>query len=242
MQLIPLIYLKNGKAASPSETTPAWFSEEPSALARYFLQEGTEALYINDLNIPPTGKGENFAAIQSLAENKSLRLWVTGNFKSVVAIEMVLQTGVEKIILGSSAYQDSKLLKEAAQKFPQKIGVLIEVKNKRVVIPGLVTPSHKTANDYASRFEADGVSVLCYADESLEGIQSFCSHTKVPVVTLLDIQAMQDLRSLFEMESVGLSGVVVGKPLYENKIDFHSSISFLNDLAVASAQEPTTNP
>lgn len=239
MQLIPFIYLKNGKAASPAETNPTWFREDPLELAQYFSAQGGENCYINDLNVPATGKSENFPAIQLLTENLKLKLWVTGNFKSVASIESYLQMGIEKIILGATAYQDPRLLKEAAQKFPQKIGVLIEVKNKRVVIPGLVAPSHKTAQDYASHFEADGASVLCYADESPEGIKEFCGYAKVPVIALLDIQAMEDLRNLFEMESSGLSGVVIGKPLYENKIDLHSSITFLNDLAVAAAQETT---
>ena len=239
MELIPLIYFKAGKAAQPAETNPAWFKENPLELAQYFADQGAESLYINDLYVSATGKGENFGAILAIAEKLKLKLWVTGNFKSLSSVEAYVQAGVEKIVLGASAYQDPKLLKESAQKFPQKTAVLIEVKNKKVVIPGLVAPSHKLAEDYAARFEADGVSTLCYADESLDGIKEFCRQAKAPVLALADIQVMQDLRKLFDAESTGLTGVVIGKPLYENKIDLHSSIAFLNDLAVAGTKEAT---
>lgn len=239
MELIPLIYLKNGKAARLAEANPVWFQDDPLELAQYFAKQGVSSLYLNDLNVSATGKGENFAAILSIVEKLKLKLWVTGNFKSFSSVETYIQAGVEKIVLGASAYQDPKLLKAAAQKFPQKISVLIEVKNKKVVVPGLVAPSHKLAQDYAARFEADGTSALCYADESLDGIKEFCRQSKAPVLALTDIQVMQDLRKLFEAESTGLMGVVIGKPLYEDKIDLHSSIAFLNDLAVVDIKEAT---
>ncbi|MDZ4224808.1 MAG: HisA/HisF-related TIM barrel protein, partial [bacterium] len=208
MELIPLIYLKNGKAARLAEANPVWFQDDPLELAQYFAKQGCESLYINDLYVSATGKGENFGAILAIAEKLKLKLWVTGNFKSLSSVETYVQAGVEKIVFGANAYQDPKLLKDSAQKFPQKMAVLIEVKNKKVVIPGLVAPSHKLAEDYAARFEADGASALCYADESLEGIQQFCRRAKAPVLAMADIQVMQDLRKLFEAESAGLIGVV----------------------------------
>ncbi|OGQ06393.1 MAG: hypothetical protein A2W61_05055 [Deltaproteobacteria bacterium RIFCSPLOWO2_01_44_7] len=242
MQIIPLIYLKGGKAVYPADSRPAWFQENLSQLCSYFVSQGASTLYVNDLNVPLVGKSENFLMLEAAAKQSGLELWVTGNFRSLAAIELYFEIGMKKVVLGGIAYQDPNLLKQATQRFPQKIAVLIEVKNKHVVIPGLVAPTKKTALDYAERFEEQGVSVLCYSDSDLNDTQNFCVKTKVPVVALCDIQNMQDLTKLFECESAGLAGVVIGKPFYENRLDVRSCVSFLNDLAAMSNQEITLKP
>lgn len=251
MELLPLIYLKQGRAAPPVGARPAWFQEDPAALAKSLEAQGAAALYLNDLNVPVTGRSENFSAIQAIRKSTNLQLWVTGNFRSITAIDPYAEAGVDKIVLSGSAYQDPALLKQASQKFFKKMAVIIEVKNKRVVIPGLVAPSHRSAADYAQRFEEDGVAALCYLDSSPQGLMTddnlkafkdFCVAAKAPVVVFSDIRKMQDLEKLFACEPSGLWGAVLGKPLYEGAFDLHSCIVFLNDLSVGTKQEKTITP
>lgn len=248
MELLPLIYLKNGKAQTLAGRQPAWFREQAQELTGNLAGQGATGIFLNDLNVPLTGRGENVAAIQSAQKNAKLKLWVSGNFRSVTAMEAYMDMGVEKLVLGGPAYQNPQLVREASKKFGSKIAVQIEVKNKRVVIPGLVTPSHKSALDYAKRFEDDGASALCFSEsnaqgileeENIQGIREFCAKVRVPVLCLSDIRKMQDLASLFESEKMGLAGVVLGKSLYSGAIDLHSCIAFLNDLSVSFAQEET---
>lgn len=238
MQLIPLIYLKNTKAQKPIDTNPAWFREDPVELAKFFLSQGAVSLYINDLNIPPTGKSENLSVVKAIQEGTNLRLWIAGNFRSSAAIESYTEIGADKIVVAAFAYQTPDLFKEACERFPQKMVATIEVRNKHVAIPGMVTPSHKTAFDYASRFEEQGVACIGYAD-ILENTKEFCNHIKVPVLSLHDIQSTTDLEKLFDCEAAGLMGVVLGKSLYENRIDLHGANAFLDDLAAVLAKEPT---
>lgn len=248
MELFPLIYLKNGKAHLPVGTKAAWFSEDASELVLNLEKQGALSLYVSDLNVPLAGKGENCTAIQAIQKKTKLKLWVSGQFRSTAAMETYMDMGVEQLVLGGAAYQDTHLVKEAVQKFGPKIAVLIEVKNNRVVVPGLVTPSHKTALDYAKRFEDDGANALCFCDsnaqgilgeENIQAIREFCAQVQVPVLCLSDIQKMQDLEKLFESDKAGLKGVVLGKSLYSGAVDLHSSIAFLNDLAITFAQEET---
>lgn len=251
MLLLPLIYLKNQKAVQPIERNPTWFREDPLALAQVLAEQGAQVLYINDLNIPGTGKSPNLENVESILKTTSLKIWITGSFKSIPTIEAYVSVGVDKIVLGASAYQNPILLKEAIQKFEKRIAVLIEVKNKKVVIPGLVTPSHKSALDYAKQFEELEVASLVLSDSDTNGvlneenekaIREFLNHCRVPVLLLCDIQTTEDLKKLFEYESAGLVGVVLNKTLYENRLDLHSSIAFLNDLAATTAAEITLKP
>lgn len=241
MILLPLIYLKGGKAVKPVGSNPVWFREEPLDLAKILAEQGAEALFIQDLNVPTAGRSENFPAIESIQKKLKLSLWIAGHFHSLSAIEDYATLGVDKIIVGASAYENPKLLQEVTGHWPKKIVVQIEVRNKRVVIPGMVSPAHKTALDYASRFEETGVAALCYTDDdgNFNGIREFCNHVKVPILCLNDIQSTNDLEKLFECEASGLAGVVLGKSIYENRIDLHGSLAFLNDLVATKSQEPT---
>ncbi|MDO8526280.1 MAG: HisA/HisF-related TIM barrel protein [Deltaproteobacteria bacterium] len=231
MFLIPLIYLKNSEAAHYGGATMPWFQKDPLELAKYFSLQGAQGLYLNDLNIPVTGRGENFQAIESILKNLNLECWITGNFRSLPAIETYISAGADKIVLGASAYQNPAFVKEAALKFPQHIAVLIESKNKKVVVPGLIAPSPKTALDFAKRFEEEGAAAFCYTDEEVPAIGEFCAGVNVPVLNLGDLTTMQDLGSLLPFEKSGLHGVVLSRSLYENRIDLHSAVSYLNDLA-----------
>lgn len=239
MFLLPLIYLKQGKAVQPAGTNPPWFQTEALALAKTLVQQGATALYLQDLNIPQTGRSENLSLVQEILHQLPVKVWLTGNIRSVTAIESYLAIGVDKINVGALAYQNPNLFQEACQKFPQKIVAPIEVRNKHVVVPGMVTPAHKTAWDYATRFEEDGVAALCYSDSDFGGIKEFCNWVKVPVLSLNDVTNTNDLEKMFSWERSGLIGVVMGKSLYETRLDLHSSIAFINDLAVAASQEPT---
>lgn len=241
MILLPLIYLKQGKAVKPVGANPAWFREEPLELAKVLAEQGAEALFIQDLNVPTTGRSENFPAVESIQKNLNLSLWLSGHFHSLTVLEDYASLGVDKIVVGAMAYENPKLFQEVAKRWPKKIAAQIEVRNKRVVIPGMVSPAHKTALDYASRFEETGVAALCYTDDdgTFNGIRDLCNHVKVPVLCLNDIQSTNDLEKLFECESSGLAGVVLGKSLYENRIDLHGSLAFLNDLVATKSQETT---
>lgn len=251
MQLIPLIYLKNGKATQPVGTRPEWFSEEAVSLVQALVSQGAQALYINDLNIPTAGKSPNFSSIAAIRKNfTDLNIIVTGNFRTLQSIDDYAELGVQKVVLTGAAYQVPDFAADAVKKFYKLISVRIEVKNGRVVIPGLIGPTRKSALDYGKQFEENGVTSLCLADTNLDGvmdashfqsIQAFCTQMSVPVLSLGDIQKMQDLEPLFAAESSGLYGTVVGKSLYSNAIDLHSCKAYLDDLAASVNIEETVS-
>ncbi|MBI4224253.1 MAG: tRNA-dihydrouridine synthase [Deltaproteobacteria bacterium] len=238
---MPLIYLKDSKALRPPGTNPAWFHEDGVALAKTLATQGALALYINDLNIPQTGHSDNFPVIREIKQTLNAQLWVTGNFQTLTALEAFAELGVDKINVGALAYQNPQVFQEACQQWPQKIAAPVEVRHGRVVIPGMAAPAHKKPADYAKRFEEAGAAALCFTegDHNFQNVKTFCTQVKVPVLALNEPATTGDLEKFFEMERAGLIGVVMGKSLYETRLDLHSSIAFLNDLAVATTQEPT---
>lgn len=239
MLLLPLVYLKNKKAIRPPETNPAWFNEDPVALSKILAEQGAQVLYINDLNIPATGRSENLPVVEKIIKNTNLKVWVAGSFRSTTTLESYSEIGVDKMVVSNLAYENPDLLKQETKHFNKKIAATIEVRNKRVVIPGMAASAHKTALDYAERFEEAGVAAIVYQDSDPEGIKEFCNHVHLPVISLNDVQTLQELEILFDCEAAGLAGVVLGKSLYENRIDLHGAMAFLDDLAATLAREPT---
>lgn len=241
MLLLPLIYLKGGKAVHPPGPAPSWFHEDGVALARTLNGQGAAALYLNDLNVAQTGHSENFPVIREIKKTLNAQLWLTGNFQTLTAIEAFAELGIDKINAGALAYQNPQVFQEACQKWPQKIAAPVEVRHNRVVVPGMVSPAHKKPADYAKRFEEAGAAALCFfeGDQNFANIKTFCTQVKVPVLSLNEPATTGDLEKLFEMERAGLIGTVMGNALYAGRLDLHSSIALLNDLAVAASQEPT---
>lgn len=248
MQLIPHLYLKNGKAISPVPEKPAWFREDPVALARYFLEQRTEGLFLSDLDVPNHGEGPNYPAIRAMCDDTNLKLWVFGNFKTLDSIEPYDTAGVNKIVIGAATYQHPNFFLEALRKFGKSITTKIECKNGRVTIPGMITPSHKAPLEYARRFQEDGVTALCFSDvgarddlaaEEYKRTKDFCNGARVPILCTSEVTRLGDLEGLFAAESSGLSGIVVGKAMYQGIIDLHSAQARLNDLAVNPSFEST---
>ena len=239
MLVIPHLFLKNKKSAIPAEGRPVWFSEDPLVLSKTFADSGAEQLFITDSNIPGAAKSENVDIIEKIISSCNLPVLVSGNFRSIESAEPYFQIGVDKIILGAPAYQDPDFLKSACQKFKGKIAVHIQVRDKKVFIPGWIAPSHKTVLDYAERFEEQGISAFCYAEEKFETIQDFCLKTKRWVYALSDPQNLQGLEPYAKIPSSYFRGIVLGKPLYEDKIDLHGAIAFASDLAAGQATEDT---
>src|SRR3989338_1124640 len=232
MQLIPHLHLRGGKFFSPTGAKPSWFSEEPKSLVHYFLEKRCEGLFITDLDIPNTGEGPNFKSIRTICDDTNLKLWVSGNFKTLDAIEPYDTAGVNKIIIGPAAYQNPNFFLEVLQKFGKSISTQINCKGGRVVIPGMVAPSHKPPLDYANRFQKDGVTALCFSDvsarddltaEEYKRTKNFCNSVQVPVLCTSEVTRVEDLEGLFLAKTSGMIGIVINKALYSGVIDIYST-------------------
>lgn len=248
MKLIPHLYLKEGQTFCPVPSKPGWFKGDPAAMVAHFLSQRIEGLFISDLDVPNQGESPNFKAIQSLCDDTNLQLWVWGNFKTLESIERYDTAGVNKIVVGVAAYQHPNFFLEALQKFGKSISTKIDCKSGKVLIPGMVAPSHKAALDYAARFQEDGITALCYSDvssqeqltyEEYKRTKAFCNGVSVPVLCTSEVTRIEDLEGLFHAESSGLAGIVIGKAMYNEAIDLRSAQARLNDLAVTPSFEET---
>ncbi len=250
MNLIPLLYLKDKKAVFKGDSGEIQHTD-PFELVGGWVRGGINWLQINDLNMSPTSTSPNEEIVSEIIKRFSLNVQLTGNFKTQNDIEKYLSIGVEKIILGSIAYQNPDITKEACQNHPGKIGVNIDVKNDKVTIPGYIVAANKSALDYAERFNSYGVSLFIHSnvDENnetqehhLSAIKDFCQKCQIPIICSNQVQTQGDFSDFLKIEPFGLMGMIVDKALYERRFDLNSAITYINDQTLSGDDEPTLIP
>lgn len=247
MQLIPKIYLKNGKAVAIEGTTSPIFLEDPVAFAENLTRLGYQHFHIVDLSVQNIGTQPHLELIKKWLAQKVI-LTLTGNFVTIQAMEQYIDSGVSLIALQAVAYQQPPFVEEACREFPERIATHIDVKAKRIIIPGWTAVSTKTAFDYAERFRDAGVKTVFYSDVdsqgtlSAENIQStltFCSNSMMRVFINSEVSGPDNVIALAQLGAPRIEGLILNKALYLGKIDLSSLPTQMADIAQNLGTEPT---
>ena len=229
MRLIPAIDLIDGKCVRLVKgdfKKSTEFINEPKVQAKLWEEEGAESLHIVDLDAARTGCPSNDASIISIAKNINIPIQIGGGIRSLERIEQLFSYGIEKVIMGTSAIEDKKLVKDLTFKFPNKIIIGIDANNGKVSTRGWLKQSDIKAVELIKEFSDLQISNFIVTDISKDGtlngpnesfIEEILINTNIPVIASGGIGSLSDLLSLTKYEYKGLDGVIVGKALYENK-------------------------
>lgn len=247
MILIPQFYLKGGKVVTLGSAS-ALFKDDPIATAQAIKDSGAEVVFIIDLGITALGTSPHFPILKKMHEELGLGIYVGGAFKSIHTIEGYITAGCELAVLGSVAYQQPAFLKEVCDKFPNRIGVHIDIKSGHVTIPGYTVVANKTALDYAERFLDAGVRYFFYSDVGANGLMAkehldklllFGKSVMARVICTSEVGGLSDIEKVVNMRVPRLDGIVLAKSLHEGKIDLRGAIAKVNDLMAAAGDEST---
>lgn len=248
MILIPQIFIKAGRAVRPERTAFPLFDEDAYAMAKSMADVGSDALFISDLNVSPVGTNENIPVMAKIRKDLKVKLIVGGAFRAPPSFAPYIELGADLIVLDSHAYQQPRIVEEACARFGGKIAVHIDVRDGRVTIPGWTVAANKTAFDYAERFMEQGVTALFYsnmsvdektADEHLKEILDFCKRIDASIYCTNEIRGLDDIERLVTLGAPHLEGVVLGRGLYQGRIDLKGAISYVADMMLDVSNEPT---
>lgn len=230
MIIFPAIDLKNGQCVrlfKGDMSQATIFNNSPAMQAREFENQGFKYLHLVDLDGAIEGRAVNESAVCDILQNIKIPVQLGGGIRSLQAIEKWLELGISRVILGTIAAKNPELVKEACKKFPDKILVGIDAKAGKVAIEGWVETSEITALELAKKFEDCGVSSIIYTDISrdgaltgpdLQGTKNLAQNLKIPIIASGGMSSIQDLRDVEALEKFGVSGVIIGRALYEKKI------------------------
>jgi len=232
LTLYPAIDLKDGKCVRlrRGEMDQATvYADDPAAQARAWQDAGFTWLHVVDLNGAFAGRPVNDEAVRAILAAIRIPVQLGGGIRDMAGIETWLTAGISRVILGSAAAKNPALVHDACRAFPGRVAVGIDARDGRVATEGWAETSTLTARDLALRFEDAGVAAIIYTDISRDGMLSgvnaaqtvaLARHVTTPVIASGGVGGLDDLVSLKQTAAgTGVAGVVVGRALYDGRID-----------------------
>ncbi len=235
MKLFPAIDIKNGQCVrlrQGSFQDVLVYSDVPLKIAKQWEACGASFIHIVDLDGALVGHSVNDEVIKSIVSEIKVPIQVGGGIRTIKDIDNKLALGIDRVIIGTKAVKDPAFIKEAISTFgTKKIVIGIDAKDGMVAIEGWEKVSSYQAVSLAMEMKKLGVKTIVYTDISKDGMLQGpnIAHTKEMVeVTGLDIIASGGVSSLKDLEmldEIDVYGAIVGKALYENRIDLKKAVN-----------------
>jgi len=254
MLIIPAIDLKDGKVVRLVRgdfSEQIIFSEDPVAMAKKWADLGAQRLHVVDLDGALTGTPRHLDLVAQIVKKVAVPVQTGGGIRTLAAIGQYLERGVAHVILGTKACLDEAFTTRAIQAHGNKIAAAVDVKGGRVAIEGWIRKEWMKPEALIRRLVAQGIKTLIYTDVSRDGTMAGPSVDALKGVLELTkgktdcfcsggISSLEDLAKLKEMESLGLGGVVVGRALYEGKIDLKMALDLCSPKGSSPASTSKT--
>lgn len=229
MLIIPAIDLRDGKVVRLFQgrfDRQKVYSDNPVKTAKYWAKQGAKSLHIVDLDGASLGAPKNIKVLKEIIDQVGIGVEFGGGVRSIPTISKLFDLGVQRVILGTKAASDAKFLKQAWEKFGERIIVSIDAKCGKVLTQGWNCKAAKTTLAFAKELKKIGFKQLIYTDISkdgtlagpnIAGIKELLKETQLKVIASGGVSELKDLTKLSKLKKQGLSGVIVGKALYEGK-------------------------
>jgi len=236
MIFFPAIDLKDGKCVrlfKGDMNQATIFNNNPSSQALEFEKMGFEFLHLVDLDGALAGRSVNKSSIQEILKTVNIPTQLGGGIRTLQDIEEALALGVTRVILGTIALTNPKLVIEACKKFPGKIVIGIDAKNGLVATQGWVEDSKISAIELGKRLEYCGASAIIYTDISrdgtlsgfdFEGTKQLAQNLLIPIIASGGVASDDDVAKVRQLKKDGVVGAIVGRALYEKKISLKKLI------------------
>ena len=228
MKIFPAIDIKDKKCVRLIKgdfDNKTEYQISPVEQAGKYKDHGFKNLHIVDLDGALTGETVNQNIIKDIVIKFDLKVEIGGGIRNLDNIKKYIDAGVEKVILGSAAIKDKNFLKEACEKFPNKIALGLDAKAGYLSVSGWKESSNQLTLDYLKEVNDYGVSRLIYTDINRDGMKqspNFDETIKVaeisncPVIISGGVSSIDDVKKAKNLNSV--EGIIVGKAIYDGDI------------------------
>ena len=230
MKIFPAIDIKDKKCVrlvKGNFDNKTEYEMSPVEQAGKYYDHGFKNLHIIDLDGALTGETINLDIIQEIVTKFDLKIEIGGGVRNFESIKKYTDVGVEKVILGSAAIKDKNFLKDACQKYPNKIALGLDAKDGYLSVSGWKENSNQLTLDYLKDVNGHGVSRLIYTDINRDGMKqspNFEDTEKVanlsncPVIISGGVSSIKDIRKAKELNNQNIEGIIVGKAIYDGDI------------------------
>ncbi len=236
MIIIPAIDIQNGNCVRLKQgdfSQETIFHHNPLAMAEKWVDQGAERLHIVDLDGARLGSPINIEIISNICRKLStIPIQIGGGIRDIETARQYLDAGAKFIIIGTKAVKDPDFVINLCRIFPNKIIVGIDAKNGEVAIDGWKSNSKKNALKLSKQYENYGVSEIIYTDIEKDGMMGglnidatieLAKNVNIPIIASGGIKDIEDIHKIKKHPNSGISGVIIGRALYENKININEA-------------------
>ena len=230
-QLYPAIDLKDGQCVRllRGEMDQATaYNPDPGDQAAQFKAAGFQNLHVVDLNGAFEGASANSEAVRAILAATDVPVQLGGGIRTRAHIDVWLEAGISRVILGTAALRDPQLVKDAARALPGRIAVGIDAKDGMAAVEGWAETSDMSAVDLAKAFEGCGVAALIVTDIARDGMKTgvnvaftgtLADAVSIPVIASGGVASVQDIHDLRAHHGERpISGSILGRALYDGDL------------------------
>ena len=230
MKIFPAIDIKDKKCVRLIKgdfDNKTEYNMSPVDQAAKYKDHGFKNLHIVDLDGALTGEIVNIDIIEEIVGKFDLKIEIGGGVRNFESIKKYIDVGVEKVILGSAAIKDINFLKEACQKFPDKIALGLDAKDGYLSVSGWKENSNLKTLDFLKDVNDYGASRLIYTDINRDGTkmspnfqetENVANYSNCPVIISGGVSSIDDIKKAKELKNKNIEGIIVGKAIYDGDI------------------------
>lgn len=238
MLVIPAIDLKDGRCVRLRQGDMAAetiYSGDVSLMARRWQEAGARIIHLVDLNGAVEGEPKNFPHIEAIRQAVDIEIQVGGGIRNRDTVRRYLQSGISRVVLGTSALTARAFLDKACGEFPRRILLGLDARDGKVAVKGWTSTSETKAIDLLKDLAGYPLGAVIYTDIARDGmldgpnlsaLAEIAAYSAFPVIASGGISRIEDLKAV---RSLGpqVVGAIVGKALYDGKLDYRAAMAAL---------------
>lgn len=231
MLVIPAIDIKDGNCVRLQQgefSKSTIYSDRPEEIAFRFQTAGAKFLHMVDLDGTASGGSKNGEVIEKILSAVEIPVQLGGGIRSLEQIDFWLNRGVQRVVMGTAAVSEPRLMFDALRSFgAERIVLAVDARDGRVAIEGWQRDTELTAAELATQFKAAGLQRILFTDiardgmlvgPALERTKELAVATGLKVTASGGVSSKEDLESLQKLEQFGVDSVVIGRAFYEGRI------------------------
>lgn len=240
MILFPAVDIKDGSAVrlkqGQAEKKTVYF-KEPVQAALKWKEQGADWLHVVDLDGAFSSEGKNLECVKAIIKETGLNIQLGGGIRTLEDMELRLEAGAKRVVIGTAALERPELLKEGVKRFgAEAVACGIDALNGRTAVKGWVELSGLTPLEMALRAREQGVEIIIYTDISkdgmlagpnLEGTKHLIEETGLKVIASGGISCLEDL---IQCARLGAYGAITGQAIYTGEIDVRQALKKLEEI------------
>jgi phosphoribosylformimino-5-aminoimidazole carboxamide ribotide isomerase len=234
MQIWPAIDLRGGKCVRLQQGDygrETVFGDDPSAMARHWLQQGAEYLHLVDLDGARSGKVENWDALKAIVDVLSVPCELGGGIRDEETIGRLLDLGLSRLVIGTLALKQPDWFRAMCRRFPARLVLGIDAREGRVATHGWLETSDMLATELARQFASEPIAAIVYTDiatdgmlqgPNLDGLRDMQRAVEIPVIASGGVTTADDVSRL---AAIGVAGCIIGRALYEGTLSLEEALA-----------------